>query len=1093
MRIKDRQNLVQNRYDESKEPKYTDEENELRFTNQIVSCNEKIESSLAKQKTLKEQIATATGDDKAKLERSLSLEEEKVSKWNGKKLKYETKLNRLQGSNDTYIAGGILPEGGIVGSIMSAINGISGDIQIDTTDLAKDSTLKAILEVLGGVPQTTDNGSGLRRRDKKTNEDAKSLYRTWNVKPQDLDFDTVKTKAIALKQVIDTLYDEGKSDTEEFINAQTELSKLLSGWRNKIGKTTNPELYGKNGKNNWISYLTSGNTKIFDNLGNVELSSISQKDYLSRLRKVGIETSNTKTEIKEPETNLQIKDFDEFKLQVKSLKQAIELQEVGSEEQKKLQSALVQVLQAWARNEASGFGGKLPNVKGWESYLISSGVFDSIDTSITPLTSRQLNKGSKAKNTTSGKAVEQRTDTRKNTEPHVETAQPETRQTTGGLLQLVGQLARENTLLQVLNALQTLGTVEGGKSAPTAAGDLYNQFKALLLGSSIDDYERLAYMNSKEGLLSGNVIGNIANISEELINTLRAKYPNARGFDTQIHTHGKSSNPYFSDEDYQHFTKDYESGIKKQVLLTKDNISVLDLTAVKSAEEVQSLMDELIKAGSNAEAIKKVFETNKSGAIFETAKFDSLNANSLIKMLGAKGVRSNDTMTEINAVVSKLQTAREAMAQAINVGYLSKDDTNLAEFDKILNRTNEISESIKNGTTSYEAQKDELDKLTNSAIRYSDVINSTIGKNKRAYVGVGEVNSVNKQRDKIIGTFGSEEEFNNSKIELVRDYDQAVKNLNTTYKNLTDNQKIQDVNERQSLNQQATQVQALGKHLLSSISEAEKLKQLVDQSGVYKDNKGNFQSLGGSTEINIDNIKNLDTVMRNYVQNTLGQANIENVKFDATNQRLTYSFRTSQKTVADMVVQYDDLTQSLYAYQKQERESLSGLPGVIQGFKSKLHSILQYTASITSIYRVFGELKRGVQYVKEIDSALTELKKVTEETEATYDKFLNTAAKTADKVGSTISEVVSSAADWARLGYSLEDAANLAESTSVLLNVSEFQSIDDATSALVSTMQAFGYAAEDSMSVVDVMNEIKLYLSPYTAMYMKKMAISEKV
>lgn len=1325
MLIKNRQKLVQMRYDESKEPTYTDEEKELHFTNQIVSCNEKIESSLVKQKNLKEQIATATGDDKAKLERSLSLEEEKVSKWNDKKLKYETKLNRLQGSKDIDIAGAILPEGGIVGSIMSAvketIGSVSGDIQIDTTELAKDSTLRAILEVLGGVPQTIDDGYGLGRGKKtyseyndavsvgydriqkltkirdsgttgptstdvllrvnravwdkvksnnffndipedglqrflKINEvisstvkevlqsagmtekqvveqlqnvrnatggyfksngydsgwnhfatynengnkhrmqkdngvtykvyaafeniedlnanivssimeelskegfkgrlkttsgataldnkidaivntdqlvihgaskkdqeiaytilrkmglnlsylgggidtpdgsftqtlssnsigkyvnikqkqdtkepainDPKTIYKSWNVKLQDLDFDTVKAKAVALKQVIDTLYDEGKSDTQEFINAQTELSKLLSAWRNKIGKTTNPELYGKTGKENWMSYLTSGDTKIFDNLDNVELSSISQKDYLSRLRKVGIETSNTKPTT---EQTLQIKNFDEFKSQVQALSDAIKLQKAGSEEQKKRQAAFVQVLQAWAKNEASGFGGKLPNAKGWESYLISSGVFDSIDTSITPLTSRQLNKGSKTKNTTSKKTVEQRTDTPKKTESHTETAQSETRQTTGGLLQLVGQLAQENTLLQVLSALQTIGTVEGGKPAPTAAGDLYNQFKALLLGSSIDDYERLAYMNSKEGLLSGNVIGNIANISEELINALRAKYPNAQGFDTQIHTHGKSIDPYFSDEDYQHFTKDYESGIKKQVLLTKDDISVLDLTAVKSAEEVQGLMDELIKAGNNAEAIKKVFETDKSGAIFETAKFDSLNANSLVKMLGAKGVKSNDTMTEINAVVSKVQTAREAMTQAINVGYLSKDDTNLAEFDKILDRTNEISESIKNGTTSYEAQKDELDKLTNSATRYSDIINSAIGKNKRAYVGVSEVNSVNKQRDKIIGTFGSEDEFNNSNIALVRQYDEAVKNLNATYKELTDNQRIQNENERQSLSQQASQVQALGKHLLSSISEAEKLKQLVDQSGIYKDKKGNFQSLGGSTEINIDNIKNLDTVMRNYVQNTLGQVNIEHAKFDATNQRLTYSFRTSQKTVADMVVQYDDLTKSLYAYQKQERESLSGLPGLMQGFKSKLHSILQYTASITSIYRVFGELKRGIQYVREIDSALTELKKVTDETEATYDKFLNTAAKTADKVGSTISEVVSSTADWARLGYSLEDAANLAESTSVLLNVSEFQSIDDATSALVSTMQAFGYAAKDSMHVVDVMNEI---------------------
>ena len=54
----------------------------------------------------------------------------------------------------------------------------------------------------------------------------------------------------------------------------------------------------------------------------------------------------------------------------------------------------------------------------------------------------------------------------------------------------------------------------------------------------------------------------------------------------------------------------------------------------------------------------------------------------------------------------------------------------------------------------------------------------------------------------------------------------------------------------------------------------------------------------------------------------------------------------------------------------------------------------------------------------------------------------------------------------------MEEATTLAESTAVLLNVSEFQSIDDATSALTSTLQAFGYTANQSMDVVDVMNEV---------------------
>lgn len=144
----------------------------------------------------------------------------------------------------------------------------------------------------------------------------------------------------------------------------------------------------------------------------------------------------------------------------------------------------------------------------------------------------------------------------------------------------------------------------------------------------------------------------------------------------------------------------------------------------------------------------------------------------------------------------------------------------------------------------------------------------------------------------------------------------------------------------------------------------------------------------------------------------------------------------------------------------------------IEGISRKMKEAAQYVMGSLSIYDVWNQIKRGIQYVKEIDSALTELKKVTDETEETYERFVNTASKTADKVGSTIKEIVSSTADWARLGYSMEQAARLAESTSILLNVSEFQSIDEATNALTSTLQAFGYTAEQSMDVVDVMNEV---------------------
>ena len=88
----------------------------------------------------------------------------------------------------------------------------------------------------------------------------------------------------------------------------------------------------------------------------------------------------------------------------------------------------------------------------------------------------------------------------------------------------------------------------------------------------------------------------------------------------------------------------------------------------------------------------------------------------------------------------------------------------------------------------------------------------------------------------------------------------------------------------------------------------------------------------------------------------------------------------------------------------------------MDGIIRKTKEIGQYLVGSNAIYRVWNQLKQGITYVKEIDAALTELKKVTDETEKTYDNFLNTAAKTASKVGSTIKEVVSSTADFARLG-----------------------------------------------------------------------------
>lgn len=125
------------------------------------------------------------------------------------------------------------------------------------------------------------------------------------------------------------------------------------------------------------------------------------------------------------------------------------------------------------------------------------------------------------------------------------------------------------------------------------------------------------------------------------------------------------------------------------------------------------------------------------------------------------------------------------------------------------------------------------------------------------------------------------------------------------------------------------------------------------------------------------------------------------------------------------------------------------------------------------IMRAYQALQQMVTAVIDVDTAMTELRKVTDETEATYSRFLNTAISRAKELGATVSDTVTATADFARLGYNIDEASELADAAIVYKNVGDgIEDISEASESIISTMQAFGIAAEDSMLVVDKFNEV---------------------
>lgn len=127
---------------------------------------------------------------------------------------------------------------------------------------------------------------------------------------------------------------------------------------------------------------------------------------------------------------------------------------------------------------------------------------------------------------------------------------------------------------------------------------------------------------------------------------------------------------------------------------------------------------------------------------------------------------------------------------------------------------------------------------------------------------------------------------------------------------------------------------------------------------------------------------------------------------------------------------------------------------------------------------IYGILQQGLQTTRQmvkavydVDTAMTNLYKVTDETASRYDKFMSDSAKNAKSLGRDISSYIEQTATWAKLGYNLDQSSELAKTSSIYANVGE---VDDETavSDIVTAMKAYDIAADDSVQIIDKLNKL---------------------
>ena len=132
-----------------------------------------------------------------------------------------------------------------------------------------------------------------------------------------------------------------------------------------------------------------------------------------------------------------------------------------------------------------------------------------------------------------------------------------------------------------------------------------------------------------------------------------------------------------------------------------------------------------------------------------------------------------------------------------------------------------------------------------------------------------------------------------------------------------------------------------------------------------------------------------------------------------------------------------------------------------------------------SMMAAANSVRQMIDNVTQLDAAMTELRKVTDETNATYEQFFSDATVRARSLGATVTDTINATADFARLGYNIDDAATLADTAIIYKNVGDgITDIGVASQSIISTLKGFSLEAEDATHVVDAFNEVGKCLCP---------------
>lgn len=155
------------------------------------------------------------------------------------------------------------------------------------------------------------------------------------------------------------------------------------------------------------------------------------------------------------------------------------------------------------------------------------------------------------------------------------------------------------------------------------------------------------------------------------------------------------------------------------------------------------------------------------------------------------------------------------------------------------------------------------------------------------------------------------------------------------------------------------------------------------------------------------------------------------------------------------------------------RAASKGIQSLGADFMSTFAKVAKFSAITSIIGLITRSFTEVINVVKDFDSAMTEMSKVSSYSGEQLRKYTQDLGTLGEEVGRTTTEITEMTTGWLKAGYSEDEASQLARYSALLQNTADEQlEASEATSILVSQLKAYHMEADEAIQVTDILNAV---------------------